>query len=46
MAMGDIIRLYIVIYFIQKKKLVVSDGGGLSGGDYCIFEPFFFSFVI
>ena len=32
-------RLYIVIYSVQKKKLAVREGGGLSGGsltgDYC-----------
>ena len=25
-------RLYIVIYSVQKKKLAVSEGGGLAGG--------------
>jgi len=25
-------RLYIVIYFVQKKNLAVSEGGGLAGG--------------
>ena len=33
-------RLYIVIYFVQKKNLAVSEGGGLAGGGlegfYCI----------
>ena len=51
MAVADSIghRLYKVIFSVQKKKLAVSEGGGLSGGgllgDYVHFCSYFLALI-